>query len=104
MANGTAKRVLAGDRTDWSGLLIVVEGEPDFLWVATRTRLEHAVVGIYSGAWGNNDIGRAFASRWKGARVVLATDADAAGDRYAEAIARTLPRTCRIQRRRETFA
>jgi len=61
--------------------VVISEGEPDFLTHATRAEGEAsiAVLGVVASAW--ND---ATASRLPdGARIVIRTDRDPAGDRYA---------------------
>lgn len=82
MANRPAFGMLLGRARPRT--LIVVEGEPDFLVAATR--YPDAAVGIVSGSWTSS-----FAARVPtGCRVAIWTDPDAAGDRYAEAIATSL--------------
>jgi Toprim-like len=83
MANRVALHMLRGKaRPD---LVVIREGEIDFLVEATAN--EHAAVfGVVSGSWSQT-----FADRLPdAAHVVIATDADDAGDRYAAAIAATL--------------
>lgn len=64
--------------------LVVTEGEPDTLSWSTMT--EDAVLGVLSGSWTDD-----FAARIPdGCRVVIRTHNDAAGDRYAEQVARSL--------------
>jgi hypothetical protein len=70
--------------------VVVTEGEPDFLTWATRftdaDETSPAVVGISSGSWTD-----AIAARIpNGARVVIRTHHDDAGERYALAIQATL--------------
>jgi hypothetical protein len=73
--------------------LLVVEGEPDWL-VASVVWSDCAVVGIGSGAWGE-----AFADRVPdGCEVLLMTHPDPAGERYAEAVAKTLGERVRLWR------
>jgi hypothetical protein len=79
----------------WDGRVIFVEGGPDFLTLATSTSSTSttapAVVGVWSGAWPATQAGAAFAERLPArARVCLATDANDAGDRYADTIAARL--------------
>lgn len=72
--------------------VVLVEGEPDFLTWATRAN--DAVIGIGSGWWSE-----AFAARIpRGCDVVIRTHADAQGERYAEAIAKTLGERCNVWR------
>lgn len=69
--------------------LLIVEGEPDFLtWATWRTRHAYARIALTSGAWTAD-----FAARVpETAKVFLCTDADRAGDGYADAVRKTLPR------------
>jgi len=71
--------------------LIVAEGVPDFLTLATCGR---AVLGVISGSWSEEVAERVPA----GARVLLATHDDAAGDRYAEKIRESLGSRCGVLR------
>jgi hypothetical protein len=75
--------------------LVIVEGEPDFLSRASVTNDAHgATLGIVSGSWS-----KTFAERVPLAcRVVLRTDVDKSGDRYAEEIEATLRRRAFIWR------
>jgi hypothetical protein len=65
--------------------LVVVEGEPDFLSLATRAALagaDYGVLGVTSGAWTPG-------IAWlvpDGSQVAVCTHADDAGERYAEAV------------------
>lgn len=71
----------------WSDFTFVIaEGEIDFLtWVSKR--LERvAVVGIVSGTW-TSDVAAAIPS---GVTVVIRTDPDNAGDRFARVVAESL--------------
>lgn len=81
----------------WNGRVLVVEGGPDFLAMATRPgRVSSdgqvdAVVGVWSGAWADDRPGRAIARRFKGAKAVLvACDDDEGGDRIGRPILRAL--------------
>ena len=102
----------------WNGRVLVLEGGPGWLRYATeqgRVQREDggrwqgpedgpawasAVLGVWSGAWPADGAGEALAARLpRGARVILATDDDDAGERYADAIARTLtPRGVDLRR------
>ena len=77
--------------------VLVVEGEPDFFAaVAWELAIPTAVIGLVSGGWSPR-----FAPRIPvGAEVLLWTDRDAAGDRYAADVARDLQRSrgCRLKR------
>jgi hypothetical protein len=92
------RRLLAGDRPErWDGRVIVREGGPDWLLTAGDARIAGpdgapAVLGLWSGAWPADGAGREVAGRLAqaGARVLVATDADEAGDRYAAAVLEAL--------------
>ncbi len=79
--------------------VVIAEGEPDFLLWATHysdAEVERApaVLGVTSGSWSP-----AIAARIPdGARVTIRTDHDAAGNKYAEAIANTLKGRCTVLR------
>lgn len=67
--------------------VVVVEGEPDFLtWATRRTDRVTARIGIISGSWSFAMAQRVPA----GAEVWIRTDHDAAGERYASELVRTL--------------
>lgn len=82
--------------------VVIAEGEPDFLTWATRTsdavELAPAVLGISgSGAWS-----QAIADRIpSGTRVLIRSDLDEAGERYAREIARTIGARCDLRRKVE---
>jgi hypothetical protein len=81
-------------------LVIITEGEPDFLTWATRTSdaVEDppVVLGVMSGSWSDR-----FAARIPaGSRVVLRTHHDEAGDRYARTIFDSLEGRCAVFRSR----
>lgn len=67
-------------------VVVIAEGEPAFLAWACARRGNGAVFGITSGSWSPSIAHRLP----KEARVVVATDHDAAGDRYAATIIPTL--------------
>lgn len=80
--------------------LVVGEGSTDLLSWGTENGCDGAlesapaVLSIFSGSWNE-----AFASRIPtGTTVTLATDDDAAGDEYANKIARTLAGRCTLKR------
>jgi hypothetical protein len=84
MANRRAQELLAGERMP-PRLVVVAEGEPDFITcsVAWPTL---AVFGITSGSWSDE-----FAQRIPlGSEVVVRTHNDAAGDKYAGEIIKTV--------------
>jgi len=74
----------------------IVEGGPDFL-TAVSVLGEgpgHAVLGIFAGSW----TAELAAKIPAGARVVIATDPDGAGETYARRIAATLAGRCELMR------
>lgn len=87
MADALGVEMLAGTASPRRATF--VEGEPDFLTWATRPHgASTAVIGIVSGSWN-----AAFAERVpSGATCMVRTDHDAAGDRYAAELQRTLRR------------
>lgn len=104
MADSAARDLLA--RAAWPSWwpvrhrarLWVCEGEIDFLLAASlvsdAAELPPATVGIYSGSWTPEMAARIP----RGTEVVIATDPDAAGDKYAADIMATLHRTVGISR------
>ncbi len=83
LANGPAVAMLRGE--DALGRVIVCEGEPDFL-VRSVVNSGDIVIGVLSGSWH-----RGFAQRVPfGAEVIVRTHLDAAGDRYADEITRSV--------------
>ena len=96
LARGSTMK--AGDSL-WDGRVVIVEGGPCWLRYAGEAfALRHqgkqapVVFGVWSGAWPDGIAGDALASRLGGCRVIIATDADKAGEQYAGAIAETLRR------------
>jgi hypothetical protein len=91
MTAGRGLALLLDRLPTWIHLLrlLIVEGEPDFL-AAVRAWADWCVLGIVSGSWTDELAQRVPA----GTRVLIRTDADAAGDKYARRIAETL-RHCR---------
>jgi hypothetical protein len=76
-------------------LVVVAEGEPDFLvWATRRTPKPHATIGIVSGSWH-----QALAERFPvGCVVVIRTDHDRAGHAYAAEVSEGLRKRCFIRR------
>jgi hypothetical protein len=73
--------------------VVVTEGEPDFLTWATREgALSYAVLGTGSGMW-SEAIADAIPD---GSTVIIRTDQDDTGDRYAERIAESLRGRCTV--------
>lgn len=82
LANGLALRMLRGETGPCR--VVIVEGEPDYLSVATRWHV--AVIGVLSGSWSED-----FAGRLPfGVSVVIRTHCDKAGDRYADTVTKTI--------------
>ncbi len=81
--------------------VVVAEGDPDFLtWAARAARHDPplAVLGVESGGWTE-----AIAARVPdGAHVAIRTHQDAAGDKYAAEVARTLAKRCKLYRPKGT--
>ena len=84
----------------WNGQVLIVEGGPAFLKYATAEgRVSGdgstmAVLGIWSGSWPDDHLGDKLAARLPLGQtgVVIATDADDAGDKYSQQIGATLRR------------
>lgn len=95
LACPTARSMLAGLIPAWHSpasplRVAITEGEPDFLTRATRvsdaSERPPAILGVVAGAWGD-----ALAARIPdGARVLIRTHEDGAGDRYAADIKESL--------------
>lgn len=94
LANPAAVALLRGvEFASWNGAVWICEGEPDWLTVALHRVPKAAVFGIWQGSWT-----QAIANRIPvGAEVVIAVHHDAAGEKYAAAIATTL-RGCTVER------
>ncbi len=83
LANARAQRWLRGDSSPSS--VVVCEGEPDWL-VRAVTFPSETIVGIGSGSWTDD-----FAARVPfGSEVTILTHLDGAGDKYAEAIEKSV--------------
>jgi hypothetical protein len=97
MADDLAQAMLAGT---WAPTrVLIVEGEPDWcVWATRKLSVPTAILGIVSGSW-NRD----FAARVPtGATVVIRTDLDDAGERYAKEIAATLHGRCFVKRAKDS--
>lgn len=109
MADPLALALLRGQRADddgmpWDGRVVIAEGETDWWTLAAhprrheRARAEgktHAVFGVVAGSWSD-----AVAARIPSqAQVVVWTDLDSAGDRYAETVRASLASRCTVLRR-----
>lgn len=107
MADPMAQAILRGSlgwmRTCWDHRIVVAEGEPDFLTWAARddrwvqeqdTGVGYGVFGIVSGSWT-----QAIANRIPtGTTVIIRTDHDPQGEKYAQIISSSLFTRCRIVR------
>ncbi len=88
-ANGAGVALL---RDPYPCLVVIAEGEPDLCVHATRG--DYPAIGITSGSWT-----QALADRIQfGSEVVIRTDNDSAGDKYADRIRKTLGERARIWR------
>lgn len=101
-----AVQVLAGRAPSWwvSPSFVIAEGEPDFLtWAARQSdtcEQGPAVLGVESGSWTQEIADRIP----DGARVVIRTHADKAGEDYAQRIGLTLAGRCEVLRLRQGAA
>jgi hypothetical protein len=83
----------------WSGVVVVCEGGPDWLTLATATarmvsgRSTAAILGMWSGGW-TREIG---ARVPPGCVVRLMLHGDTAGQGYADKVRSTLPAGCRVE-------
>jgi hypothetical protein len=106
MADGLGRALLAsGKRPDfWPQALplriVIAEGEPDFLTWGTAfsdgDETAPAVIGVVSGSW-NARIAERVPD---GSRVIVWTDHDLAGEKYAVSIRETLSTRCTVLRAR----
>jgi hypothetical protein len=90
MACGMGQVLLAGKVLEWwAPVVVVTEGEPDFLTRASdqpeRQEQGPAVFGVEAGAWTIEHAAKVP----DGARVAIRTHLDEAGERYAEQIVAT---------------
>ncbi len=77
--------------------LVIVEGEPDFFtWAARNHDAPFAVLGIENGSWTDQLLARVPA----GSLVSVRTHLDAAGNKYANLVYRSLAPRCHLARRR----
>lgn len=90
LANQIALGLLQGRREPQR--IVISEGESDFLTWSTRGSV--AVIGIYSGSWSDD-----FAKRIPlGSDVIVRTDLDQAGEKYAQHVIKTLKGRCELRR------
>lgn len=102
MADTMGQEMLkAGRWPEWATTeprLIIAEGEPDFLTAALTTPLHQcptcAVFGIFSGSW-CKEIANRIPDKTK---VLIWTDDDAAGRKYAKTIAESIGDRCQLIR------
>lgn len=102
MADAMAQSVLASGRwpadSPWRPHFMIAEGEPDWLSLATMLDLHRGpqcgMFGIFSGAW-TPDIAARIPAR---SVVVVCTDPDPAGDKYATIVAESLAGRCDAMR------
>jgi predicted P-loop ATPase len=81
LANAPARALLAGDRVAAGTVVVIAEGEVDHLsWCLAH---DMPVISIVSGSWTDAWAARLIAS---GTSIVIATDLDDAGDKYARQI------------------
>ena len=93
LANPNACALLRGEIGPT--LVIVVEGEPDFLTHACRA--EGPVIGVLSGSWTQE-----FANRIPlGSEVIVRTHHDRAGDKYSTEIIKSIAKRCMVWRSTE---
>ena len=114
MADSLGRAILRGERADedqmpFDGRVVICEGETDFWTVSARpTRIERARVqgqtfaafGLVAGAWTPDVAARVPTA----AQVLVCTDHDEAGDRYAEVVRASLSPRCSVLRRPSTPA
>jgi hypothetical protein len=100
MACPLGVQLLGGNVPTWwrSRIVVIAEGEPDWLtWASRQPEANEdgpAVFGVESGAW-TPDIAARIPD---GVTVVIRTHLDDAGDRYAAKIAGTLRDRCEVLR------
>jgi len=99
MADPLARLLLEGKPVDWwtRRMVIIAEGEPDWLTVATHYGDDEsvpAVLGVVASSWSS-----AIAARIPdGTHVIIRTHSDPAGQRYAREIGRTFDGRCVLSR------
>jgi len=84
LANNVAVAMLRGEKKP--AQVVIAEGEPDWACYACRASDNEAVIGIGSGLWTEEHAKKIP----NGTPVVIATDLDEAGERYAVEIVKTL--------------
>jgi DNA primase len=91
VAGGLGLQLLRGELPEWiyPARVVIEEGEPDTL-AATLRWPGHCVIGIVPGCWCPELAARIPA----GAEVLIRTDPDEAGERYAQQIAESLRGRC----------
>ncbi|MEO8358696.1 MAG: toprim domain-containing protein [Vicinamibacteria bacterium] len=91
MADPLGALVITGEARAWARLTVLIaEGVPDFLTAAAQgsdaDEAGSAVLGIVSGSW-TRDLAERIPTH---ARIVVAVDSDAPGEKYAATITETL--------------
>ncbi len=93
MANSNGVAMLKGEETPTP--IIILEGVPDFLsWASQPSGRSYTVFGIVSGSF-NESIAARIPD---GVRIVIRTDNDEAGHKYAAKIQKLLMNRCRLYR------
>ena len=93
MADAFALAYIRGERQ--ADRFVICEGESDWLTWATRTKDPNTgVFGIVTGSWTASLTARLP----KGAKVIIRTDPDPAGEKYAREIAASLKGRCFVSR------
>lgn len=100
MADALGRELLAGNALPLVGRVLIAEGVPDFLTAATHygdtAEDAPAVLGVISGSW-TSAIAATIPTGWT---VIIATDHDADGEKYAAHIHATLTGRCECRRMR----
>lgn len=98
MADPLAQLMLAGNDCGGPVRVVIAEGGPDFLSLATHwsdaDESAPAVLGVIAGSWSKEIAARIP----DGAQVLVATHADEAGEKYGAAVAATLLQRCDVRR------
>jgi len=74
--------------------VVIVEGEPDHVTMATRCTTDDAIIGIGSGFW-TDEHAKRIPNKMP---VLIMTHTDEAGDKYAQAVAKSLNNRCPLWR------
>jgi hypothetical protein len=93
LANPEAVKLLRAGPTQKPAQVTICEGESDFVGACIDWP-QSAIIGVWSGSW-SDDIARRIPD---GSRVDVLTHPDAAGEGYAELIAKSLGARCQVWR------